>query len=57
MGCSPKDQGGLGFRKMHDFNKAMVMKLGWGLINSPRALWVRVLKSKYGCRSGALLIV
>ncbi|XP_057444772.1 uncharacterized protein LOC130737018 [Lotus japonicus] len=47
--CSPKKQGGLGFRRTSDFNEALLMKAGWELIHNPNSLWVRVLRGKYGC--------
>ncbi|XP_057451938.1 uncharacterized protein LOC130743727 [Lotus japonicus] len=47
--CCPKQNGGLGLRRMHDFNKSLVMKLGWGLVSTPDALWARVLRGKYSC--------
>lgn len=47
--CRPKPQGGLGFRCTSDFNQALIMKLGWGLIYQPSSLWVRVLRGKYRC--------
>ncbi|KAJ1417011.1 Ribonuclease H-like superfamily [Sesbania bispinosa] len=47
----PKSKGGWGFQNLHSFNKAMIMKLSWGLVNKPSALWVRVLRSKYRCGS------
>src|ERR1044072_8388673 len=39
---------------MHDFNKSLVMKLGWGLVANPNALWARVIRDKYGCGSRKL---
>ncbi|KAJ1397698.1 hypothetical protein SESBI_31633 [Sesbania bispinosa] len=36
----------MGFRDLYSFNKAFISKLGWRLIDSPNALWVRLLKSK-----------
>ncbi|KAJ1413531.1 Ribonuclease H-like superfamily [Sesbania bispinosa] len=42
-------QGGLGFRSLHNFNKALLMKVGWGLLHDPNAYWVQVVRSKYGC--------
>ncbi|KAJ1394636.1 Reverse transcriptase zinc-binding domain [Sesbania bispinosa] len=37
--CKPKQLGGLGIRKIHDFNSALLMKLGWGLITHSEAFW------------------
>ncbi|KAJ1389959.1 Ribonuclease H domain [Sesbania bispinosa] len=45
----PKIVGGLGFKSLCDFNQSMMMKLGWGLVHSPEAYWVRILRSKYHC--------
>ncbi|XP_057432959.1 uncharacterized protein LOC130725784 [Lotus japonicus] len=47
--CRSKQDGGLGLRRMYDFNKSLVMKLGWGLVSNPDALWARVLRDKYSC--------
>ncbi|KAJ1412156.1 Ribonuclease H domain [Sesbania bispinosa] len=41
----PLQHGGLGFKSLHDFNKALLMKIGWGLLNEPNAYWVQVLKN------------
>jgi hypothetical protein len=30
--CLPKDQGGLGFRRMNDVNFSLTFKLGWKLL-------------------------
>lgn len=45
--CKSKDKGGLGLRKAKTQNLALLMKLGWKLINSDESLWVRILKDKY----------
>ncbi|KAJ1386947.1 ribonuclease H [Sesbania bispinosa] len=47
--CKPKALGGLGFRRIHNFNCALLMKLGWQMITRPDAYWVRILKAKYSC--------
>ena len=47
--CSPKEEGGLGFRKAKEVNMACMMKLAWGIVSKPNSLWVRVLRNKYRC--------
>lgn len=42
--CSPKEEGGLGFRSLRMVNAAYLMKLGWGLVWNRDALWVQVLR-------------
>ncbi|KAK5839190.1 hypothetical protein PVK06_007960 [Gossypium arboreum] len=46
--CQPKWSGGLGMRQIRDQNIAFLLKLGYKLVSDDEALWVRVLKSKYG---------
>lgn len=46
-----KAHGGLGIKDLQRQNQAYIMKLCWGLISKPEELWVRCLKSKYGCGS------
>ena len=43
----PKEEGGLGFRCMSDFNSALLAKQGWRIISNPDALWVKILKHRY----------
>ncbi|CAA7053003.1 unnamed protein product [Microthlaspi erraticum] len=45
--CSPKEEGGLGIRKISPMNKALLAKIGWRLLNDETSLWARVLRSKY----------
>ena len=52
-----RDTGGLGIRDLHLQNKAFIMKLCWGIINQPQALWVRCLRAKYGCLEGKIPMV
>src|ERR1044072_7134847 len=49
--CVPKKVVGLVLRRMHDFNRSLVMKLGWVLVANPDSLWARVVRDKYGCGS------
>ena len=45
--CKPKAIGGLGFKSLTMINRALHMKLVWGIISSLTSLWVRVLSTKY----------
>ncbi|KAA3480785.1 reverse transcriptase [Gossypium australe] len=45
--CRLKEDGGLGFRNLKNFNVALLAKQGWRLINYPNSLLARVLKAKY----------
>ncbi|KAL5539671.1 hypothetical protein UlMin_043672 [Ulmus minor] len=45
--CQSKEKGGLGFRDLEGFNKALLAKQGWRLIRSPDSLVGKVLKACY----------
>lgn len=42
-----KNEGGMGFKDLHLFNKAMLGKQGWRLTTQPDSLCTRVLKGRY----------
>jgi hypothetical protein len=45
--CIPRDEGGLGIKNMHEFNLALIAKLGWKLLSNSDCLWVNQLQRKY----------
>ena len=55
--CKPRLDGGLGMKNLHVVNRALIMKLAWGMISKPNAFWVRLLKSKYRCDEGTIPMV
>ncbi|XP_062013879.1 uncharacterized protein LOC133730268 [Rosa rugosa] len=45
--CNPKEEGGLGFRSLAEFNSAMLAKQAWRVVNNPQSLIARLFKAKY----------
>lgn len=42
-----KVDGGLGFRNLESFNKALLAKQCWRLMTNPTSMSARILKEKY----------
>lgn len=42
-----EEVGGLGFRRVHEFNLALLAKQGWRLLTDPSSLMCQILKAKY----------
>ena len=45
--CKPKTHGGLGFKKLHQFNIAMLGKEGWRLLTNLNSHVARLFKARY----------
>nr|GMD63473.1 uncharacterized protein LOC109159432 [Ipomoea batatas] len=43
----PKDCGGLGYKRIHEFNIALLAKQGWRLLSNPESLASRLLRARY----------
>ncbi|XP_058754722.1 uncharacterized protein LOC131627879 [Vicia villosa] len=46
--CLPIEKGGLGIRRIEDFNSALLFKWKWRIVDKPYLLWYGVLKARYG---------
>ena len=45
--CAPREEGGIGFCMIHEFNVALLTKQLWRLVQFPDSLVARVLRGKY----------
>lgn len=45
--AQPKRLGGLGFKKIEEYNDSLLAKLGWRIMHNPDSLLTQVLKGKY----------
>ncbi|GAU41808.1 hypothetical protein TSUD_299740 [Trifolium subterraneum] len=52
--CLRKEEGGLGVRRVKEFNLALLGKWCWRLLQDTEGLWFRVLAAKYGIRDGQM---
>jgi len=52
--CVSKESGGLGVRRMREFNIALLGKWCWRLLVDKGSLWYRVLVACYGEEDGRL---
>jgi hypothetical protein len=50
--CRPLHSGGLGIRKLHKFNQALLGKWLWRYANESEALWYKIIRAKYEDKDG-----
>jgi hypothetical protein len=52
--CNRKEHGGLGVRRLREFNEALLGKWCWRMLVDREGLWYRVLVARYGEEDGRL---
>lgn len=52
--CLPKEEGGLGVRRLCEFNLSLLGKWCWRMLGEKDRLWYRVLRARYGEEGGRL---
>lgn len=52
--CSVKEDGGLGFKKLRQFNVAMLAKQAWRIVNEVNPLVTKVMRARYFAGSNFL---
>jgi len=52
--CLPKEDEGLGVRRLREFNFSLLGKWCWRMLVEKDGLWYRVLKARYGEEGGQL---
>ncbi|CAJ2638568.1 unnamed protein product [Trifolium pratense] len=52
--CLSKESGGLGVRRLREFNQALLGKWCWRMLVDREGLWFRVLEARYGIEGGRL---
>ena len=45
--CSPKEDGGMGFKEIEKFNEALLAKQVWHMMNNPDSLCFKVFKARF----------
>jgi len=53
--CSKKEDGGLGVRRIREFNLALLGKWCWCMRVENRSVWYRVLAGRYG-KVGCIIV-
>lgn len=51
---SSKGEGGMGFRDLELFNRALLAKTAWRMLQEPNAMWVKIMKGIYFPNEGLL---